>query len=180
MLHLKKAPLVFLMLFEKLFPTQAVRGAVGGQETKWAGKSEWQHITIICIATYSSFVKPQAQEPKFYISLCCTHCKSNIRAEWNVDFEFLFCYPLSVRLDITMRYQRLKTPIYPKTQFSFVFHTFLGTNTGLPPLSLSRSTTSLSHFLWPWSTTTPWSSGGLLLQQNITSSSPPSWNSKPD
>ena len=79
-----------------------------------------------------------------------------------------------------MRYQRLKTPIYPKTQFSFVFHTFLGTNTGLPPLSLSRSTTSLSHFLWPWPTTTPWSSGGLFIQQNITSSLPPVWNSKPD
>ena len=122
MLHLK-APSVFLLLFERLFPTQAVRGAVGGQETKWAGKSG--------MTTYYShlhhhllLLSQTSQEPKFYISPCCTRCKPNIKDEWNVNFKFLICCPLSVCLDSTVDAPKIKNTNLSKDSIQFCISHF--------------------------------------------------------
>ena len=46
---------------------------------------------------------------------------------------------LSVNQTILQRYRGLKTPIYPKTQFSFVFHTFSAQILGFHPFSVKIS-----------------------------------------
>ena len=147
LLHLKKSSISVLAdasaFWKNYFPHRLCEGRL--VDRRPSENPKWQHITIICIVTYSSFVTPQAQEPKIYISLCCTHCKPNIKAEWNVDFEFLICCPLSVRLNPTVEVPKIKNTNLSKDSIQFCISHFLGTNTGLPTLSLSRSATSLSH-----------------------------------
>ena len=169
-----------ICFLKKKIPTQAVRGAVGGQETKWKSETTTyynhlhHHLLLLCQTS-------STKSPNFIFPCAALTVTQISKLNEMLILNSLFAvHYLSVCLEPTVEVPRIKNTNLSKDSIQFCISHFSGHKYWASnPFSVKISY-KFESLLWPWSTTTPWSSGGLLIQQNITSSSPPLWHSTPD
>ena len=134
-----------ICFLKKKIPTQAVRGAVGGQETKWKSETTTyynhlhHHLLLLCQTS-------STKSPNFIFPCAALTVTQISKLNEMLILNSLFAvHYLSVCLEPTVEVPRIKNTNLSKDSIQFCISHFLGTNTGLPTLSLSRSATSLSH-----------------------------------